>query len=962
MNIKRFIVSGLLACALSMIMYAVPAKHVPCTLTLEDGRIVTAYLCGDETYHFYELGDGTPIVRTADGGYRVTTRKTISDAWTPRFLERNIEHRANAAARRDAGIQGSRAGFTGDKRVLVILVNFQDVQMQANSAQALNEQYNQAGYNLNGHIGSVRDYFLDQSYGQLNLTLDVVGPYTISHNMSYYGGNDESGGDVRPAYMAKEAIQMADGDVDFTKYDWNGNKEVDQVFIVYAGYAEAQGGPDDSVWPHKWCLAYGADGSLKCDGMVVNTYGCSAELTGNSGTDIDGIGTFCHEFSHCLGLQDMYDTKYGGNFGMGRWDLMSSGNYNGRYSGSVPSGYTAFERMELGWLTPKELRTGCYVHNMQPLTTVDEAYVIKNNSNANEYFLLENRQKVRWDAYCPGHGLLIVHVDYDKNIWWNNVVNCTVTDAGNTHQRCTIVPADGLAGNDNGDPYPGSSGNTAFTDSSTPAARFYDGQSTASTPVGKPVTDITEVDGKISFTFMGGSTTSVPVAQDPIEVMPNAFIASWTAVDRATYTLNVQQKRKVAVPSEHLLFQNDFSEGQVPIHYGTVANENERLVVGDISTSGGGIISDNLEAVSGQCITVTFDVQNAGNQSASVGVTLGMLNGPSISYYVPSDYVDVPADHQTVKACVVLHDPTPEECVLLMVTGKVYLDNLKVYDGEYTPEELAEDAAYEVTNCLHQENIDDTQFLVENVNPNDTYYYHVFADVDGSSSANSNTVEVDMPAVIASWPEVVLDDKSSTPPTEQWCRKVTLNRAFTAGKWFTVALPFDMDVPEGWTVQELTSTEGAGTSIMIHFREVDHMEAGKPYMGICSQDVDKVEATMVKVVQNPKYIQNGLVTFFATNTVGKVPEGDFYIKDNKYYYAPTGGVNIQAFRAYFNVGNAPGNTTHYTVDFDGSGMTLVDGLLVDDAPAEVIYDLTGRKVDNPTQGIYVVGGRKVYIK
>lgn len=424
----------------------------------------------------------------------------------------------------------------------------------------------------------------------------------------------------------------------------------------------------------------------------------------------------------------------------------------------------------------------------------------------------------------------------------------------------------------------------------------------------------------------------------------------------------VPSRWKTAVPSEHLLFQNDFSEGQVPIHYGTVANENERLVIGDKSTSEGGIISDNLEAVSGQCITVTFDVQNAGNQSASVGVTLGMLNGPSISYYLPSDYVDVPADHQTVKACVVLHDPTPEECVLLMVTGKVYLDNLKVYDGEYTPNELADDAVYKVTDFLHKENIDDTQFLVENVNPNDTYYYHVFADVDGSSSANSNTVEVDMPAVIASWPEVVLDDKSSTPPTEQWCRKVTLNRAFTAGKWFTVALPFDMDVPEGWTVQELTSTEGAGTSIMIHFREVYHMEAGKPYMGICSQDVDKVEATMVKVVQNPKYIQNGLVTFFATNTVGKVPEGDYYIKDNKYYYAPTGGVNIQAFRAYFNVGNAPGNTTHYTVDFDGSGMTLVDGLLVDDAPAEAIYDLTGRKVDNPTQGIYVVGGRKVYIK
>ena len=978
MNIHRLF-ACLFACVLTMTMYAVPALHVPCTLTLEDGRTVTAYLWGDENFSFYKMSDGTPIVRTANGGYRVTTREAISQMWAPRLVERNADRMARAAARRGAAAMATAQEQTVlHKKGIVILVNFKDEKMQSTSPAMLARQFNEVGYSENGHIGSVHDYFLEQSYGQLDLTFDVVGPYDLQHDMKYYGEqtistNGNINHDKNAPAMIAEAIEAAyNGGVKFADYDWNGDKEVEQVFVVYANYSQAQQAPEDCIWPHEWALSSGYGHTITKDGITLNTYACSSELRGNSGTDLDGIGTACHEFSHCLGLPDMYDTSNSNNFGMSDWDLMDQGSYNGPAGkgSAVPSGYTAYERWYSGWLTPVTLSSGRFVHDMQPLTSAGEAYVIYNDNNKDEYFLLENRQKERWDAFCPGHGMLITHVDYDSRIWWNNNVNSTGAGTGNSHQRCTIVPADGLAGNDNGDPYPGSSGNTAFTDSSTPAACFYDGQSTASTPVGKPVTDITEVDGKISFTFMGGSTTSVPVAQEPIEVMPNAFIASWTAVDRATYTLDVQRKCKAAVPSEQILYSNDFNDKTADGGFRNVSRSGGRYQVGNSETTGtdksdwsGGIFTTSINTFNHSSVTVTFDAEQRSGYDAQIGVTFCYENeSGSYTYYWPQELLSLTTASNPISAHVVLPNPAAGYCVMIMVYGQAYIDNLKVYDGEYTPEELAEDAAYEVTNCLHQEDIDDTQFLVENVNPNDTYYYHVFADVDGSSSANSNTVEVDMPAVIASWPEVVLDDKSSTPPTEQWCRKVTLNRAFTAGKWFTVALPFDMDVPEGWTVQELTSTEGAGTSIMIHFREVDHMEAGKPYMGICNQDADGVEATMVKIVPNPGYCQNGLVTFIATNTVGKVPEGDYYIKDNKYYYAPEGGVNIQAFRAYFNVGNALGNTTHYTVDFDGSGMTLVDGLLMDDTPSEAIYDLTGRQMDNPTQGIYVVGGRKVFIR
>lgn len=241
--------------------------------------------------------------------------------------------------------------------------------------------------------------------------------------------------------MVAEACKLADATVNFKDYDWDGDGEVDQIFVLYAGHGEASWDDEDTIWPHAWTLEDAADITLTLDGVRINSYACSCEL-GSDGK-IDGIGTICHEFSHCFGLMDMYDTSYSGNFGMCSWSLMDSGGYNS--NGFVPAGYTSFEKMSVGWKQPIEMTGDMEVQNLKPYSDGGEAYILYNEANRNEFFLLENRQNVGWDEGLEDNGLLAIHVDYDAGVWAYNEVNTTVdTYSANNHQRCTVIPADGV--------------------------------------------------------------------------------------------------------------------------------------------------------------------------------------------------------------------------------------------------------------------------------------------------------------------------------------------------------------------------------------------------------------------------------------------------------------------------------------------------------------------------------------
>ena len=231
------------------------------------------------------------------------------------------------------------------------------------------------------------------------------------------------------------------------------------------------------------------------------------ELHGSNddGKTIDGIGTFAHEFGHCLGLPDMYDTGNGGNYGMGDWDIMCMGCYNN--DGFTPPGYSAYEKVFMGWIDYIKPQPGTYytlpVFNKKQQST-DKAVCITSDLNENEYFILEYRKRQGWDRYMPGEGIMITHVTYNADRWWGNTVN------NQNIQLMYVVPADNTSNyyTEGGDLWP-QANKTEFTDTSTPAAKLFmnaRGSITGNAGyLGKPVTEmVINNDGTASFWYMKG--------------------------------------------------------------------------------------------------------------------------------------------------------------------------------------------------------------------------------------------------------------------------------------------------------------------------------------------------------------------------------------------------------------------------------------------------------------------------
>ena len=496
---KQHIILSLISCIFTLTLYAVPAKRERCVLTLPDGSKVEATFMGDEHLHFYLADDGRFLLCDSIDIAHYVDADTIRTRWQARASKRQAAMNKRNAARRARQREQAEA-MTGSKRGLVILVDFPDVPFYYGH-DTFERLFNEEGYNDGVNMGSVHDYFIDASYGLFDYSFDVVGPVTMSHPLEYYGENDSYGYDKRPGTMVTEAIAMVDEQVDFTVYDWNNDGEMEQIYIIHSGYDEAAHSSRTNIWSHAWTLTEAKDegdgeGPVTVDGVTVDSYATSAELQGKGGLTICGIGTACHEFSHCFGLPDTYDTN-GIYFGMGSWDLMDYGEYNG--SGGKPAGFTSYERMFCGWLKPTELTEPIIVQNMPALTSAPVAYILRNSGKADEYYLFENRQQESWDQDIKGHGMLILHVDYDEQAWFDNTIN---TDG--SHPRLTLIPADNIRSTftQNGDAWPGTSGNTELSASSTPAAKLYNFNVEGTQMMNHAITEISESDdGLISFTF-----------------------------------------------------------------------------------------------------------------------------------------------------------------------------------------------------------------------------------------------------------------------------------------------------------------------------------------------------------------------------------------------------------------------------------------------------------------------------
>ena len=520
---------------------AVPAYPYPATVKQPDGTTLTTLLKGDEFYHYYTTADGIPIVKDENGifnyakidsrGSKSDTRIKARDAAlrspaernfireldkTPDFTTINKQKRVVRKAPAGTEVTSSSNQFprTGSPRSLVILVNFSDLSfVTPNPNIAFTDKLNEEGYSKNGGTGSARDYFRDNSMGTFTPQFDVVGPYTLLKPYSYYGENDTNGQDKDPIQMIVDACQAAnEAGVDFSIYDSDNDGIVDNIFVYYAGHNEAERAPANRVWPHRWGIYptsmysngnyAGTVASVTFDGKRIEDYATTSELRGSSGTNMAGIGTFTHEFGHVLGLADMYATNNADHHTLSNWNIMDGGAYLNL--GRTPPAYNAFERFQLGYLTPTLLNTPLNLM-LNPLLTSNQAYLISPTETHNlnpaspaptEFFLLENRQKTGWDAYLPGRGMLIYRINWNSTDWLYNQPNNSPNRMG-----VDIMEADGIANGNTlpGDPFPGTSNVKNYT----PVLR----NGTVLTQ--QPITYIQEQNGIISFQFKGGKSSPI---------------------------------------------------------------------------------------------------------------------------------------------------------------------------------------------------------------------------------------------------------------------------------------------------------------------------------------------------------------------------------------------------------------------------------------------------------------------
>lgn len=414
----------------------------------------------------------------------------------------------------------------GKKKQLVILMQYPDKAFLDPDPQSYwHNALNTGKISNTNAIGSLHQYFLDQSNGIFDVDFDVRGPFTTKKNRAYYG-KDVNNNDQHADSLVIEGCLALDGEVDFNDYDWDGDGIVDQIIVIYAGNGQNDSSSPDrneTVWPHQWALSqYKPCKAHKQNGVIIDTY-CviNDEIRGAS----DGFGTVAHEFSHCLGLPDFYQTSGSAhsNHNFGTYDLMHTGCYNG--DSWCPANYTAFEKYSLGWYKPVPLTEAITISGLKPMSDGGEAYYIDNDGNANEFYMLENRTKSGWDTHIPGEGLIITHYDYDASAWYNNTVNNTAN-----HQRAVIVPANNSEKTASGFPYPyitkdldGNSivNNNEFTDDSTPSADLFNANIDKEYKLHKPVTNITRDKNKlISFDFMGGTSDihSIMTDEDPADL------------------------------------------------------------------------------------------------------------------------------------------------------------------------------------------------------------------------------------------------------------------------------------------------------------------------------------------------------------------------------------------------------------------------------------------------------------
>lgn len=501
-------------------LLAIPANPKPFRVQQPDGTYVTIRLHGDEYLHYTTTLDGYTLVKNEKGYYvyadyhqdrliptsmvaHDTDSRSRSESAFIADLTKHIKpaltisnrERKNAAMSRRHHALKSRTFDYDNFRGLVILVEFNDCSFSRDDfPQIANDMLNCENYRgyddsrLGKFTGSVRDYFQDNSFGQFSPQFDVVGPVKIDYSQYDANGTENT----RPLILA--AVDAADDIVDYSLYDCNQDGEAEPIYFIFAGLGSHIFGNDPRlIWPHEFQIYSYTDNTLSRvtkDGVQLREYACSTELM--YADYLSGISPICHEFCHTLGLPDLYDTDFdasgGESYTPDSWSVMDDGSYNNNER--TPPALSLYERYALGFTTPIMIREEGNLQ-LESIETSNAGFRL-DTPVENEFFLLENRQKdTKWDAYLPGHGMLVFRVDStDANIWWGGVVNNNPE-----HNYFELLRAGGEEYDYKSDPFPGTKNVTSLTNETSPANLL----TWNKTPNQFGLRNITETDGIISF-------------------------------------------------------------------------------------------------------------------------------------------------------------------------------------------------------------------------------------------------------------------------------------------------------------------------------------------------------------------------------------------------------------------------------------------------------------------------------
>ena len=689
----------LLCCALAA--QAVPAKPGWHKMTQSDGTTLTIHAVGNAFNNAILTQDGLMVERGNDGSFYYKSSVTgLTAVLAHDEANRTPAENAFINAQRSSltmssktmrnvrstpmlGVGGSNdesgVPANGSRKIPIILVEFKDKKFN-NTRQGIIDAM------LTGNE-SVGQYFRDQSNGVYQPDFEVFGIYTLSQNREYYGGHQGDNNDKGLGYLVTEACQLAAADgVSFKPYDTNNDDYCDVVIVIYAGVGEAQAYYEhpEAVWPCNWNLSsaayYGMGGTgafrPNSGDPLVDTFAVFNELHGSNDntTTIDGIGTFAHEFGHCLGLPDFYDTGSGGHYGLGDWDIMCLGCYNN--DGFTPPGYSAYEKVFMRWINYITPQPGTYytlpIFNQKQAST-DKAICITSNLNQNEFFILENRRKQGWDRYAPGEGIMITHVIYNQDRWWGNTPN------NQDIQLMSLMNADNSwSYNDESTDLWPQNGKTEFTDNSTPAAQLNmnarGGIVNNAGYLGKPVTEmVINSDGTASFWYMKGSATNpiISVSTDNIDLGDVMLTTTGSA------TFNVMGG---ALTGDVTLTLNDAN--------GVFAVNPTLISASDAST--GMIVTVTLEPTALQNYSGTVTLSSPGAQDVVVNLT----GRGALLTYTP---VMEPADSAYINLTQFRADwidETPAENVssyTLEVMTKPMVELLEIADFSDVPDALTDD-------------------------------------------------------------------------------------------------------------------------------------------------------------------------------------------------------------------------------------------------------------------------------